>query len=443
MTDDPAPSSPAVPAPAAPADPAASGPGASGATPDAPAVGSTPTAGQRRRRGDRPTPGSRVDPRMAATIVVGVAGGLLAASLVGATVSRLQGLLVTLVVSLFVSFGMEPAVQYLSRRGVPRGVGTAGVFVLTALLFFGFLAAMFPLVSSQVRNLVAAGPGVLDDLAARAQNLPGELGTAVSEWLAAQAQEVPRRIPSLAGSVVGGALGFGSTLAGGVLQVLTGTLVTFYLVADGPRLRRTLSSRLEPESQREFLQVWELAIAKTGGYVYSRALTAVVSAAFHVVAFTIIDVPYPIALGVWVGIISSLIPVVGTYLAGALPLVVALADRPVAALWVLVAIVVYQQVENYLVAPKITEHALELHPALAFVSVLVGGALLGAAGALLALPAVAIVAALMSAYGERHEVLEHGLTAEPARRRPDSPSPRRRATDHTPVPPGAPVPDDL
>jgi predicted PurR-regulated permease PerM len=416
----------------------------SGPAPDPAAerAGCVPPTSARRRRGDRP-PRAQVDARMAATIAVGVGGGLLLSTLVGATVARLQGLLVTLVVSLFLSFAMEPAVQFLSRRGVPRGLGTAAVFVLALLLFAGFVAAMAPLVSSQVRNLVAAGPTLLDDLASRATTLPGELGTAVSDWLTAQAAEVPRRIPSLAGSLLGGALGFGSTLAGGVLQALTGALVTFYLVADGPRLRRTLSSRLEPESQREFLQVWELAIAKTGGYVYSRALTAVASALFHTVAFTLIEVPYPIALGVWVGILSSLVPVVGTYIAGALPIAITLADRPVAALWVLGVIVVYQQVENYLVAPKITEHALELHPALAFVSVLVGGALLGAAGALLALPAAAIVAALASAYGERHEVLEHGLTAEPPRRRGEDDPPRRRSTDHPQVDPDAPLPDDV
>ena len=199
-------------------------------------------------------------------------------------------------------------------------------------------------------------------------------------------------------------------------------LVTFYLVADGPRLRRTLSGRLDPGRQRELLQVWELAIAKTGGYVYSRVLTAAVSGVVHVIAFTMLGLPYAVALGVWVGVVSSLVPVVGTYIAGALPLVIALATDPTAALWVGGVLVTYQQVENYLVAPRITEAALALHPALAFLSVLAGGALLGAAGALLALPVTAIVAALVSAYGERHEVLEHGLTSQaPPRRRDDVP----------------------
>jgi hypothetical protein len=122
-----------------------------------------------------------------------------------------------------------------------------------------------------------------------------------------------------------------------------------------------------------------------------------------------IDLDYAVALGVWVGLISSLIPAIGTYLAGALPLVVALAASPAQALWVLIAIVVYQQIENYVIVPKITASTMELHPAVAFLAVLGGAALAGATGALLAIPAVAIVAALISASSEEYEVLEHSL----------------------------------
>jgi predicted PurR-regulated permease PerM len=110
--------------------------------------------------------------------------------------------------------------------------------------------------------------------------------------------------------------------------------------------------------------------------------------------------------------VSSLIPVVGTYLAGLLPIVVALGDRPILAVWVVLVVVVYQQVENYLVSPRITARTMELHPAIAFLSVLAGAALLGAVGALLALPVAAITAAVISAAGERHEMIPHELLLE-------------------------------
>jgi predicted PurR-regulated permease PerM len=371
----------------------------------------------------------RPDWRLALTVAVGVGGGLLLAGLVQGMLVRLRELLITLMVALFVSFALEPAVHWLHQRGVRRGIGTWLVLLTGLALFGGFIAAMAPLVVDQARMLVQQGPSLLTNLAEQSRTLlPDDLGEMVAVWLEQQRTELPRRLPELAPRIAGGALGFGATLLGTILQLLTAALVSFYLAADGPKLRRTLSSRLSPASQREFLELWNLAIAKTGSYLYSRLLTAVVSAIFHIVVFTIIGLPYATALGVWVGIISSVIPVIGTYLAGALPIVIALAQDPVDAIWVLVAVVIYQQIENYLVVPRITAETMSLHPAVAFVSVLTGGALLGPVGALLALPVTAIVAGLFTAYGERHEVLEHGLTSQPPvrERRPrDHPRPER------------------
>ena len=352
----------------------------------------------------------RIDLRLALTIAVGLVVGQLLAGLAGGIIFALRGLIILVVVSLFLSFAMEPAVQWMAERGIRRGMGTGIVFVIFLLGIAGFIAAIAPLVVDQIQNLVDAGPDVLSGLAERARSLPESLAEPVVNALENAQEELPSRLPSLAGAIGRQAASVGQTVLGGVFQVLTISLVTFYLVADGPKLRRTLSSRLPPQRQHEFLETWELAIAKTGGYVYSRALLAVISAVFHIVAFSFIGLEYSAALGVWVGLLSSLIPVVGTYLAGALPLIIALADDPVLALWVLAAIGIYQQVENYLVAPKVTAHALELHPAVAFLAVLVGAALLGPVGALLALPVAAIIAALVTAYAEEHDVAEHRLT---------------------------------
>jgi predicted PurR-regulated permease PerM len=349
-------------------------------------------------------------PGRALPIAVGVALGLLIAQGAAAVLGRVQGLLVIVIVSLFLSFAMEPAVQWMAHRGLRRGIGTWAVF-LGAILFFGaFLAAMAALVVDQTRNLIDAGPALLADLADRADELlPADVADPLAEWLQEQQRELPDRLAGAAGALGRGVLGVGQTVLGGLFQLATIGLVTFYLVADGPRLRQRLASRLEPHDQIRILGLWELAITKTGGYVYSRVLTAVASAIFHVTVFSIIGLDYAIALGIWVGIISSLIPAIGTYLAGALPLIVALAQSGTQALIVLIAIVVYQQIENYLVVPRITATTLELHPAVAFMSVLAGAAIAGATGALLAIPAVAIATALMSAAGEEYDVLEHHL----------------------------------
>jgi predicted PurR-regulated permease PerM len=360
------------------------------------------TDGRRRRQGgwiDR-----------AAPIALGVGAGILLAQAVAGVLSAVSGLITVVVISLFLSFAMEPAVQWLHRRGLRRGFGTWIVFGAFILFFGGFLAAMAPLVIDQITTMVQAGPNLLGQVARQAETLlPGETGQQVAAWLREQQQAVPGALPDQVGLLGRGALGFGQTVLGGVFLLLTVALVTFYLVADGPRLRFRLASRLSHREQVRVLGLWELAIAKTGGYVYSRALIAVASALFHVVAFTLMGLEYALALGMWMGIISSIIPVIGTYLGGALPLVVALAASPGRAILVLVIITIYQQIENYLIMPRITSHTMRLHPAAAFLSVLAGGALAGATGALLALPAVAIAAALVSASAEEYDVLEHHL----------------------------------
>ena len=205
-----------------------------------------------------------------------------------------------------------------------------------------------------------------------------------------------------------------------LLQVFTVLLFTFYLVADGPKLRRAILSRLSQRRQRNVLHAWEVAITKTGGYLYSRALLALLSAVFHWIVFQSLGTAAPVALALWVGVMSQFLPVVGTYIAGVLPVVLTFLDSPLKAAAILGFIVVYQQIENYLFAPRITARTMELHPALAFGAALAGASVLGAIGAVLALPAAAMVQALISDWGVRHIVIENDLTAVRA------PRPRRR-----------------
>jgi predicted PurR-regulated permease PerM len=126
--------------------------------------------------------------------------------------------------------------------------------------------------------------------------------------------------------------------------------------------------------------------------------------------FEAANIQAPIPLALWVGLVSQFLPVVGTYIAGILPILLTFLDSPIKAVIVLGFIVVYQQLENYFFAPRITARTMELHPAVAFGAALGGYSVLGAAGAILALPAAAMTQALIGEWGERHDVLEDRLT---------------------------------
>jgi predicted PurR-regulated permease PerM len=321
---------------------------------------------------------------------------------------RLHTLLIMLLVSLFLALAIEPAVNALARRGWRRGVAT-GVVMLALLAFLvGFVAIIGTLLFNQVSDLIDKAPDYVQDVEDWINETFPDANVNADDLIAELTREggpVRRFAESLAGST----LDLGTTALGLLLQLLSIGLFTFYMVADGPRLRRALCSFLRPDVQREVLRAWEVAIDKTGGYLYSRALLALLSSVFHYIAFSIIGIPYPIALAIWVGIISQFIPVIGTYLAGVLPVLVALVGDPVDALWVLGVIVVYQQIENYLFAPRITARTMEIHPAVAFGAVIAGGALLGAVGALLALPFAASVQAFLTIYVRRHDVVDSHL----------------------------------
>ncbi|MCZ7529263.1 MAG: AI-2E family transporter [Acidimicrobiia bacterium] len=330
---------------------------------------------------------------------------------------RLRTLLILVLVSLFLSFAIEPAVNFLARRGWRRGPATGMVFGGVFIIGVAFIAAIGALVANQVSDFIDEAP----DYVARTETWVNERFNAEidADALIDELKDENGPVRDFATGLAGNALDVGATVLALIFQLFTIALFTFYLVADGPRLRRTLLSALPPQRQRFLLQTWELAIDKTGGYIYSRALLAVISAVVHWIAFSIIGVPFAVALALWVGVVSQFIPTVGTYLAGALAVLVALLSDPVDAVWVLGFIVVYQQVENYLLQPRVTARTMALHPAVAFGAVIAGAGLIGPVGALLALPAAAVIQAFVSTYLRRHDVLdESSLTDEPAAGRP-------------------------
>jgi predicted PurR-regulated permease PerM len=330
-------------------------------------------------------------------------------------VLRLKGLLLLLLISLFLALAIEPAVNRLAAHGWRRGLATGLMFVVLTVLLGLFGAALGSVLAGQIGNLVHGLPGYVD-------HLVGWLNRTFRAHLS-QA-DITRQLTRLGGVISGhlsqlatNAWGVGATAVGALFQTFAVLLFTFYFSADGPRIRRAVCSLLPPNRQREVLRAWEIAVDKTGGYIYSRVLLAVASGVAHCIAFWVLGVPYAIALALWVGAVSQFIPTVGTYLAGVLPVLVALARSPLTALWVLVVIVAYQQFENYVLHPRITARTLQMHPAVAFGAIIAGAALLGPIGALLAIPAGASLGAFSAAYVRRYHVEEHPLTTEPTKRR--------------------------
>ena len=325
--------------------------------------------------------------------------GALGAFYAAGVVRALGTLLVVLLVSLFAAFALEPAVNLMEGRGIRRGLGTTIMFTVVTLLIAGFSAVVGTALASQINDLIDKGPGYIDDIEGWLEDTVG----IKSEFDALKDEFVKGGgLQDLAGRFADDVVNVGTTVVSLLFHLFTVALFTFYLVAEGPKLRRTVSSMLSERGAAIFTEIWDLAMDKTGGYIYSRTVLAVLSALVHWTAFVLLDVPSPLALAMWVGVVSQFVPAIGTYIAGVLPVLVSLLHDPKTGLWTLIVILVYQQAENYLFSPRITAHTMEIHVALAFGSVIAGTALLGVVGAFLALPVAATAQAFVSSWRAGH-----------------------------------------
>ncbi|MFI8106823.1 AI-2E family transporter [Streptomyces sp. NPDC086023] len=314
---------------------------------------------------------------------------------------QLVGLLLNILIAFFLALAVEPAVSRMAARGMRRGVATFLVFLGVLVFSLGFMALLGSMLAGQIVDMVERFPQYLDSLIDSInQTFHTDLSRLAIQDSLLHSDSLQKYVQNSASGV----LDVSATVLGGLFKLLTIALFAFYFAADGPRLRRALCSVLPPARQAEVLRAWEIAVAKTGGYLYSRGLMALVSGVAHYIVLFVLGVPYAPALAVWVGLVSQFIPTIGTYLAGALPMLIAFTVNPWYAVYVLGFVVVYQQFENYMLQPKLTSKTVDIHPAVAFGSVIAGTALLGAVGALIAIPAVATLQAFLGAYVKRYEV---------------------------------------
>jgi predicted PurR-regulated permease PerM len=341
-------------------------------------------------------------------------------------ISALSDIFVILLVSFFVACALEQPVDRLERRGMRRGAATLLVLLGAIASTAAVIAAGGAVAMSQVNSLRSSLPDMISGIVPLLDRIgihtdSGALALRISDAVQEALNNNAGDLILRSGLVVG--------------QIAAGALAVFYLVADGPRLRRIVCSVLPQQRQQQVLDVWTATIDKAGGYFIVRGVLAAVATVTSWAFFSLIGMPYSVALAIWVGVISQVIPAVGTYLAGALPLLIAAGMSSEAGIAVLVFLVLYQQIENYLISPRLSRKVLSVHPAIAFFSALCGGILAGAAGALIAVPLVATVEAVIAASVERHQLIDNELlnAAERAPKTPKTPrAPREPRTPRVP-----------
>ena len=308
-----------------------------------------------------------------------------------------------LMLSWLFAMAMEPAIGWLDKRGMKRGLATAIVGGLVVLAILGLGAMFGNLFLTQLAQLVQSLPDVVTNViswANRTFSLTLDPATVTSSL-----NVTPSQVGSVASNLAGGVLGLVTSLLSALLNAVTFLVFALYLAADGPRVRRTIGSWLPPSRQDVFVTVWGIAESKTGGYVVSKVVLAALSSVFYAAFFYLVGVPSWLPLALLVGLMAQFVPVVGTYIGILIPMLFVVFSAPITAVWIVVFASVYQQIETYVFTPRVSKRTMDVNAGIALASVFIGAALWGAVGALIGIPIAAAIVAVLDTYGHRHELV--------------------------------------
>ena len=337
--------------------------------------------GGRRDFGQSGTPFNRQSP-----FYIGFVGavGVLTAYAVVQAVGRLGTVITLLVISFFLTLSLDPLVEALARRRLRRGWAVTLVF-LGVLAVFALVAwVVIPPVADQGSELATNAPRLFDNLLAN----PWVQDVDHRYQLVQRIQEeVNKRVAdgNLWAGVFGGVLDAGKVIATGVFSVLTVLVLTLYFLASLPAVKQGAYALVPASRRPRTVSLAEEVMRRVGSYAIGQVAVAAINAFFAWIMMSLIGLQFAAVLAVLVGFLG-LIPMIGATLGATVVAIVAFFDEPKKALIVIIYFIVYQQIENYAVMPRIMQRTVAVPGAVTVVAALAGGALLGILGALLAIP---------------------------------------------------------
>jgi predicted PurR-regulated permease PerM len=311
-------------------------------------------------------------------------------------VIRARAVLVLIGLALFIAAGLEPAVSWLTRHRFPRWAAVTTILLIAVGVFAGFLAAAIPPLTTQATALANELPHYLHTL----QNHNSSLGRLNTRFHIQQ--RLSKLLSTKGTALVGGVLGAGALVLSAATSVLAVAVLVVYFLAAMPRIRLFVY-RLAPQSRRaRVILIGDEIFTKVGGFVLGNFLTSVIAGLGTYVWLLIFGVPYAILLALLVALLD-LIPVVGSTAGGAIVSLVALTVSLPVAIATLGFYIAYRLAEDYLIVPRILGRTVQVPAVVTVVALLVGGALMGIIGALVAIPVAAALRLLL------HEVAFHRL----------------------------------
>jgi predicted PurR-regulated permease PerM len=306
---------------------------------------------------------------------------------------RFSQVIFILFIAIVIGTVIRPAVAWLYRRGFPHAVGAIFVYLLLFLLLTGFLLLLFPLISEQSATIAAAMPEYYRNLRGWLVNNPNQFFASVREFLPvtlpnlmSPVQQTEQEVMDSAGQVAG----YVTSAAKVIFTAIILLVLAFYWTLDGPRIIQSFLLVL-PQNRRESISELISAMeSRVGFYVVGQGILCLVIGLLALIAYLLIGLPNALVLALIAGVLEA-VPMVGPLL-GAIPAaLVALSIAPDKLIWVIIATVVIQQLENTLLVPRIMKKAVGVNPFVTLLALFAFSSLFGLAGALMAIPIAAII----------------------------------------------------
>lgn len=336
-----------------------------------------------------------------------VIGAIIIASVALSLIGSLSSVLLFLSVGCLSAFVASPIVNWLERHRVPRGAGALIGLIVVMVGLILLIALVIPMVTGQLIDLLRDAPSKFSALGAWVVRMESEYAVVEhlndivqldSIFTAAQ-DIVNQALSGLLAAVRDGIVPMVNNIASTVFIVFLGFVLAFWLACDYPRINEEIC-RVLPEGKADDYRLMVAVVSRSvGGYLRSTVINSVIQGFLAFVGFTIVGHPYAGAMGVLSGVLN-IIPVVGPSISAALASLIALVYSPIMALWTMVMAMLSQNITDNVIAPKINQSTMQVHPVLSLTALVVGSTFGGAAGMIVALPLVAVVKSLFIFYFE-------------------------------------------
>jgi predicted PurR-regulated permease PerM len=305
---------------------------------------------------------------------------------------RFHQVVFILFIAVVIGTVLRPVSSWFTRRGLPRTTAVIVVYLLLIALLVGFVLMLFPLIIDQGTTIVAAVPGYYHDLRDLMVNFPNQWITRLSEFLPealpglAPIQQTEQQVMDSAGQ----AINFISTVIGALLISTATLLIAFYWTLSGPRIIQSLLL-LVPSDRREGMSELISAMeSKVGFFIAGQSVLCLAIGVMALAAYLLIGLPNALVLALVAGIMEA-VPMVGPLL-GAIPAsIIALSISPSKLVWVIVATVVIQQLENSVLVPRVMRRVVGVNPFVSLLAIFAFSSFFGIAGALMAIPTAAMI----------------------------------------------------